>query len=167
VNWLDGAESFWKANRISASQEIPHILYNQKFHYRIHECPLSLFSARSIQSMSPSYFLNIHFNIILPPVPGSSMWSPSFSHHPPPPNAVYTYPIPHTCYLPRPYHSCRFDHANSIRWGVHIIKLLVMYFSPVLCYLAPNRPKYRRQHPLLKHPQLVFLYHWIFHYARP
>ena len=46
----------WEANRFSASQEIPRILWNPKVHYRIHKCPppLAVSWARSIQPM-PSH----------------------------------------------------------------------------------------------------------------
>ena len=36
---LQGAESFWEANRFSDSKEIPRILWNPKVHYRICTCP--------------------------------------------------------------------------------------------------------------------------------
>jgi hypothetical protein len=42
----------WEANRFSASQEIPRILYNPKVHYCTHKF-LSLSWARSIHSMPP------------------------------------------------------------------------------------------------------------------
>jgi len=80
--------------------------------------------ATSIQSIPPSLFLKIHFNIILPSMPGTSKWSLSLSF--PHQNPVYAVTIPHTCYIPRPYNSSRFDHGNNIWSGVHIIKLIVM-----------------------------------------
>jgi len=32
-----------------------------------------------------------------------------------------------------------------------------MKFSPLPCYLVPLRPKYSPQHPILRHPQPMFL----------
>ena len=50
-----------------------------------------------------------------------------------------------------------FFDPNNIGWGVDIIQLLILYFSPLPCYLVPLRPKYSPQHPILKHPQPTFL----------
>ena len=38
-NLLGGAEFFLRANRFSASQEIPRILWKPEVHYRIHKEP--------------------------------------------------------------------------------------------------------------------------------
>ena len=64
---------------------------------------LSLSWGRSIQPMRPSHFLNIHFNIILPPIPGS--FKLSLSATSPPQNFVCNSPVHLSCHMPRPSHS--------------------------------------------------------------
>jgi hypothetical protein len=88
-----------EANRFSASQEIPRILWNPKVHYRIHKCPPPV---RILSRIDPvhtltAYFLKIHLHIILSSTPGSPKWSLSFRfpHRIP----VYTSPLPHTRYM--------------------------------------------------------------------
>jgi hypothetical protein len=81
----------------------------------------------------PSYLSKIHFNIILPPMPRSSKWSPSlwFAHQ----NPTCTSHLPHTCYMPCPSQSL-FDQLNDIWWKVESIKLLVTQSSPLPSYLT-------------------------------
>jgi hypothetical protein len=42
--------------------------------------------------------------------------------------------------MPHQSHSSRFYHPHNSGWGVQIMKLLIMKFSPLPCYLVPLRP---------------------------
>ena len=96
------------------SQEIPRILWNPKVSHRTHKCPppVSIRSQLHLVPTTPSHFLKIHLNIILPSTSGSPQWSLSlrFPHQ----NPVHTSPLPHTRHMPRPSHSFRFYHPNNI-----------------------------------------------------
>ena len=92
----------WEPQRSSASQEIPRTLYNTNVHYRIHKIPSSVHIFSQINP-AQSHFLKIHPNIILPPTPGPSKRSLSFTFSPPKPRMHLSSP-PHTCYMPSPSH---------------------------------------------------------------
>ena len=129
----------WEANRFSASQAIPRILWNPKVHYRICKSspPVHILSQINPVHAPQFHFLKIYLNTILSSTPVSSKWSFSlrFSHH----NPLYTSLLPSMCYMPRPSYS-RFGHANNICWEIQIIKLLIMWspLSVTSSLLGPN-----------------------------
>ena len=76
---LHGTESFLGSLMVkfAANQEIPRILWNPKVHYPTHKRPppVRILSQLHPVPPTPSHFLKIHLNIILP----SKSWSPKWS----------------------------------------------------------------------------------------
>ena len=74
---LHGAESFLKLTGSAAGQEIPRISWNPKVHHRTHKCPPPVPILSQLHSVpaTPSHFLQVHLNIILPSTSGSPQWS--------------------------------------------------------------------------------------------
>jgi len=68
----------WEANWFAASQEIPRISQNPKFHYRTHKLPppVSILGQPNPVHIPTSHLLEIHPNIIHPSTPRSPQWSP-------------------------------------------------------------------------------------------
>ena len=66
-----------KLTGFAANREIPRILWNPKVHYRTHKRrpPVPILSQLHPVPTTPSHFLMIHLNVIVP----STSWSPQWS----------------------------------------------------------------------------------------
>ena len=119
-----------KLTSFQLSKKFPAVYGTQRF--------ITAFtSARHLSQLDPvytptSHFLKIHLNIILLSTPGSPKWSLLLRF--PRQNPVNASPLPHMYIWPA--HLILFD---FIVWGVQIIKLRIISFSPLPCYLVPLR----------------------------
>ena len=125
LTYSTGQRSSWDANRFSASQETPRILWNPKVRYRIHRCspPVPILSQLDPVHTLTSHFQKIHLDIILPSTSGSPKWSLSlrFPHQ----NPIYLSLLICAKCPPPPISFC-FYHPNSIGWGVQIINFTII-----------------------------------------
>jgi hypothetical protein len=64
---------------------------------------------------------------------------------------------PNSCCLPCQSHSPWLDYSNYTLRRIQVMKLLIMQFSPTSNHFISLRLKYSPQHPVLKHPQSLFL----------
>ena len=88
---------------------------------------------------SPSllpYFLNINANIIVTSMLSSSTQSWGF-----PPKLCMHFSL-HACRMLNPSHPPWVGHPNNIWWGVQVMKLLIMQFSPVAWYFFSVTSRY-------------------------
>jgi hypothetical protein len=96
--------TYSEANSISASQEIPRILWNPKVHYLRHNRPPRISTLSQINPVHsiPFYFFKIHFNIILQFTLRYSKWPllVQVSYQ----NAIRISLLPQARHMLRPFH---------------------------------------------------------------
>jgi hypothetical protein len=136
-----------EANPFSASQEIPRILRNPKFHNRIRKSspPVPVLNHIDPVHASPSHLLKVHFNIILPPTLRSSKWSLSIRYPPDPlckslipPYVLHDPPItPFSIWLPESLFGSRPTDSKPPHYVLFSTPLLPRPSYAQIFYLAP------------------------------
>jgi len=114
-------------------------------------CQLPLSWARSIQFKHLILFLENSLSSHLRRGLPSFFFSLTFSHQHP----VCTSPVAHSCHMLRSSHCFRGDFPNNIWWRLRTIRLLMVQYSSVPCYVVRLKPKCLPQHPILEHPKPV------------
>ena len=99
----------WEENRFSAAQEIPHILWNMKLHYRIHKCltPLPILSHSEAVFTPTSLTFSLIFSIqIKLGIPGALFLQGS-------PSKTLYIPLPSTIWVTCSIHSILLDFTKK------------------------------------------------------
>ena len=95
-------------------KKFPAFHGTRNVHYRTHKRPptVSILGQPNPVHIPTSHLLEIHPNIIHPPMPRSPQWSPSlrFPHQDP----IHPPLLTHTHHMPSPSHSSRFYHPHNI-----------------------------------------------------
>jgi hypothetical protein len=128
----------WEADSRPCSQEISHLLWNPKFHYRGHK---SLSPVPILIQINPIHTLLIYFhpfNIVFPSMPRSYELSLPFRLSKQNYVRLCGSHLPHAYHMPRPFYPYS-GHSNNIWWRVQIMKFLIMKFSPVSSLFIPLR----------------------------
>ena len=103
----------WEANRFSANQEIPRILYNPIVHYRINKCPPPVLILSQLDPVHAPHLTSCRSILILSSHLRLGLWEVvSFPQVSLPKPCIHLC-SPHTCYMPRPSHS-QFDLTNCV-----------------------------------------------------
>jgi hypothetical protein len=106
-----------------------------------------------LSQMNPSthsHPISLTYDIILPSMPRSSQWSPSFRFST---KILHAY-LTHSYYIPHSSHPPWFDHPNYTWWRVQLWTSLLCS-SPASFHFTPLTAKYFSQYPVLKHPQFM------------
>jgi hypothetical protein len=142
---------FWEVSSYSATEKLPSMLWNQKFHHHVHETSSSVpnLSPMNLVQTTWSYFSKIYCNII--PHLNLGFLVVSFLLAKPPKPCVHSISLPCTLYTLR-ITLLWLNDSNYIWKRAQVVKLrsflqpyiIPSFFSPNILYM-----KKKRKHSLL------------------